>query len=289
MRVLNYTADKSFEGKKVSSLLSYIGCSCEMIKMLKKGGPSVNGSPAFTVQMLKENDVVEIVLPDEQCSAVPKANPNVKIMYFDEDIAVVDKPPFLPIHQSIGHYEDTLANHFAQVFPNCAFRAVTRLDKNTSGLCIIALNKLSAAIMCKSRPKKLYYAICEGITPPKGIIDAPIARECDSVIKRTVREGGQNAVTEYKALCQWDNKSLLEISLKTGRTHQIRVHLSYIGHSLLGDDMYDGDCTEINRQALHCGYIKLVHPISHAEMEFKASMPIDMARLLPKGELPNQP
>lgn len=289
MRVLNYTADKSFEGKKASSLLSHIGCSCEIIKMLKKGGLSVNGSPAFTVQILKENDVVEIILPDEQCSAVPKANPNVNIVYSDEDIAVVDKPPFLPIHQSIGHYEDTLANHFAEIFPSCAFRAVTRLDKNTSGLCVIALNKLSAAIICKNRPEKLYYAICEGITPSKGIIDAPIARESDSVIKRTVRADGQNAVTEYKALCQWNNKSLLEISLKTGRTHQIRVHLSYIGHPLLGDDMYGGDCTEINRQALHCGYIKLIHPINRTEMEFKAPLHIDMACLLPKGELLNPP
>lgn len=284
MRVLNYTADQSFSGKMVSSLLTHIGCSREIIKMLKTGGLFINGSPAFTVQILKKNDVVKIVLPDEQCSAVPREIPDVETLYFDDDIAIINKPPFLPTHQSIGHYEDTLANYFAGIFPNCAFRAVTRLDKNTSGLCVIALNKLSAAIMCKSRPQKLYYAVCEGITQPHGIIDAPIARENDSVIRRVVREDGQRAVTEYKALKQWHKKSLLEISLKTGRTHQIRVHMAYIGNPLLGDDMYGGDCTEINRQALHCGYIRLIHPITRIEKEFRAPLPRDMERLLPGQE-----
>ena len=281
MRAFNYTADQSFSGKKASSLLTHIGCSREIIKMLKTEGLFINGSPAFTVQILKENDVVKIVLPDEQCSAVPREIPHVETVYSDDDIAVINKPPFLPTHQSIGHYEDTLANYFAGVFPKCAFRAVTRLDKNTSGLCVIALNKLSAAIMCRNRPQKLYYAVCDGLTEARGTVDAPIARESDSVIKRVVRGDGQSAVTEYKALSRWDGKTFLEISLKTGRTHQIRVHMAYIGHPLLGDEMYGGDCSKINRQALHCGYIKLIHPIIKTEMEFKAPLPNDMAFLLP--------
>lgn len=281
MRILDYKADQSFGGKKASSLLTHIGCSREIIKLLKTGGLFINGSPAFTVSILTGGDSVRIVLPDERCSAVPRDIPGVERVYSDQDIAVINKPPFLPTHQSIGHYEDTLANYFAGVFPSCAFRAVTRLDKNTSGLCVIALNKLSAAIMCKNRPRKLYYAVCEGITEERGAVDAPIARERDSMIKRAVREDGQAAVTEYRALKQWDERTLLEISLKTGRTHQIRVHMAYIGHPLLGDEMYGGDCSDINRQALHCGYIKLIHPITKTEMEFKAPLPVDMALLLP--------
>ena len=282
MRTLKYTADKSFEGKKASSLLTHIGCSREIIKMLKNGGLLINGSPAFTVQLLKENDVVELVFPDEVSSAVPKEIDGVEIVYSDEDIAVVNKPPDLPIHQSVGHYDDTLANHFAAVFPNCAFRAVTRLDRNTSGLCVVALNKFSAAIMCQKRPQKLYYAICQGLTPPAGSINAPIARECESMIKRVVRSDGQEAVTDYKTLKSFDNKSLLEISLRTGRTHQIRVHLAYIGHPLLGDDLYGGDRGEIGRHALHCGYIKLIHPITKKVMEFERGVPEDMERCLNK-------
>ncbi len=283
MRALKYTADKSFEGKAVSSLLTHIGCSREIIKMLKKGGLLINGSPAFTVQILKENDVVELVFPDETNSAVPKENKLVEILYCDEDLAVVNKPPYLPIHQSVGHYDDTLANHFAAVFPDCAFRAVTRLDRNTSGLCVIALNKLSSAIMCQNRPQKLYYAICQGLTPPTGSINAPIAREYESMIKRVVRFDGQEAVTDYMTLKSYDNKSLLEISLRRGLTHQLRVHLAYIGDPLLGDDVYGWDCSGINRHALHCGYVRLVHPITHEVMEFKCGVPADMERCLNKS------
>lgn len=276
MRKLTYTAAKSFTGKKVSALLSFYGCSDEIIKLLKRGGLLINGSSAPTVQILNENDEVTVILPDEKPTAKPVFIDSVKIIYVDEDIAVIDKPPFLPIHQSIGHYTDTLANHFAYCFPGCAFRAVTRLDKNTSGLCVVALNKLSAAIMCRSRPEKLYYAICEGNTEESGTIDAPIARECESLIKRVVRPDGQSAVTDYKTLKRFENKSLLEISLRTGRTHQIRVHLAYIGHPLLGDDLYGGDCSVINRHALHCGYMKLIHPITREEMEFECELPEDM-------------
>ncbi len=276
MRIFVFTADKSFEGKKVSALLSYHGCSAEIIKQLKRGGLLINGSFAPTVSILNENDEIKIIFPDEKPSAQPSFIDNVKIIYSDEDIAITDKPPFLPTHQSIGHYSDTLANYFAFRFPDSAFRAVTRLDKNTSGLCVAALNKLSAAIMCKSRPQKLYYAAAEGKTEAEGVIDAPIKRESDSVIKRVVSADGQRAVTRYKTVGYFEGGSLLEISLETGRTHQIRVHMAHIGHPLLGDELYGGSCEKINRQALHCGYIKLTHPISGKEMEFRSEIPKDM-------------
>ena len=278
MRIFTFTADKSFEGKKASALLEYHGCSAEIIKRLKRGGLLINGSFAPTVQPLKENDEVKIIFPDEKPSAEPTLVDNVKIIYSDEDIAVIDKPPFLPVHQSIGHYTDTLANYFAFCFPHCAFRAVTRLDKNTSGLCVAALNKLSAAIMCRSRPQKLYYAAVEGKTDAEGTVDAPIMREAESIMKRIVSTEGQRAVTHYKTVRSFDGGSLLKISLETGRTHQIRVHMAHIGHPLFGDELYGGGCERINRQALHCGYIKLIHPITGEEMEFLSDIPEDIEK-----------
>ena len=280
MRIFVFTADKSFEGKKASAILEHHGCSAEIIKQLKRGGLLINGSFAPTVQPLKENDEVKIIFPDEKPSAEPVFIAGVKIVYADEDIAVIDKPSFLPVHQSIGHYTDTLANHFAYCFPVCSFRAVTRLDKNTSGLCVAALNKLSAAKMCSSRPQKLYYAAAEGKTVPEGTIDAPIIRETESIMKRIVSSEGQRAVTHYKTIKSFDSSSLLEISLETGRTHQIRVHMAHIGHPLLGDELYGGSCERINRQALHCGYIKLVHPITGKEMEFSSDIPEDIKKAL---------
>lgn len=287
MRILTYIADKSFCGKKASALLSRCGFSAEIIKLLKRGGLLINGSSAPTVQLLREKDEVTVMLPDEMPGAKPVFIDEVSIVYFDEDVAVIDKPPFLPVHQSIGHYTDTLANHFAYCFPSCAFRAVTRLDKNTSGLCVIALNKLSAAIMCRKRPIKLYYAAVEGKAEAEATIDAPIAREGEGIIKRRVSPDGQRAVTHYKTVMEFCGGSLLEISLDTGRTHQIRVHMSHIGHPLFGDELYGGSCDRINRQALHCGYVRFVHPITGAETEFKSELPKDMAGLMRADSFPN--
>lgn len=279
MRRFVYKTDKSFERKTVKTFLQYRGYSAEIIKGLKKGGLLVNGSEAYTIRTLSENDIVETIFEDEYPDIEPCVNPQIKLIYSDEDIAVLYKPPYVPTHQSIGHYNDTLANHFAALFPHSRFRAVTRLDKNTSGLCLVALNRLSAAIMCKNRPKKLYYAVVKGNIPDHGTINAPIERESDSVIKRVVDPNGKPSVTHYKTVGQTDNSKLLEIALETGRTHQIRVHMSYIGFPLLGDEMYGGDMTEIKRQALHCGYIDFLHPITKEKMSFSYPIPDDMERL----------
>ncbi len=279
MRKLIYTVNSSFERKNAKSFLRHIGCSAEIIKDLKKGGLLINGKSAFVVQLLKENDKVEILFPDENPNIEAVFCDKVKILYSDGDIAIADKPPFLPMHQSPGHYGDTLANHFAAAFPECKFRAVDRLDKNTSGLCAVALNKLSAAILCKNKPKKLYYAAVKGDIQKEGRIDLPIGREENSLIKRKVCENGQRAVTNYRVIREKSDIKLLEISLETGRTHQIRVHMAYLGFPLLGDELYGGDCDLLNRQALHCGKIQLIHPITKEKMSFSSPLPSDMENL----------
>ncbi|MCM1054874.1 MAG: RluA family pseudouridine synthase [Bacteroides sp.] len=279
MRKFVYKPEKSFAGKTVKAFLQHEGYSAEIIKGLKKGGLLVNGAEAHTVRLLNENDIVETFLEDELPDIEPCLNPEIKLVYSDADVAVMYKPPYVPTHQSIGHYNDTLANHFAALFPYSRFRAVTRLDKNTSGLCVAALNRLSAAILCKNRPQKLYYAAVKGSVPLSGTINAPIERENDSVIKRVVNPKGKPAVTHYKTIRQSGDNKLLEISLETGRTHQIRVHMSHIGFPLLGDEMYGGDTSEIGRQALHCGYVELSHPITREKLSFTCPLPEDMERL----------
>lgn len=279
MRRLVYFPDDSFRGKKVSAFLRYKGCSAEIVKELKQGGLLVNGCPAPTVQRLVEGDRVEIVFEDEQCGIEAKLSPFVKIVYEDGDLAVVDKPPFMPIHESPGHYGDTLANHFAALHPERKFRAVTRLDKNTSGLCVVAAHKLAAAVLCENKPKKIYYAAVSGEPPENGVIELPIGREDGSLIKRAVVPDGKAAVTRYRTVKRVKGRSLLEIVTETGRTHQIRVHMAAAGFPLLGDELYGGDCGAIKRHSLHCGEIMFSHPVSGAEMSFSSPLPEDMERL----------
>lgn len=279
MRKFVYIIEKNFEGKAAAVFLRHMGYSSDIIKDLKKGGLFLNGNPIFTVDILHRNDIMETFFPDEENTAVPELNNEIKLIYFDEDIAVFNKPPYVPVHQSLGHYHDTLANHFAALFPKTLFRAVTRLDKNTSGLCLTALNKLSAAILCANRPQKLYYAAVNGDIPESGTVNQPIDRERDGIIKRVVSSSGKPAVTNYKAVRKSGENKLLEIILETGRTHQIRVHMSHIGCPLLGDDLYGGDLSEISRQALHCGYMEFPHPITGDKMRFDCALPKDMERL----------
>ena len=279
MRRLIYFPDRSFSGKKVSAFLRHKGCSAGIIKELKGGGLLVNGCPAPTVQPLCEGDKVEIAFEDEQSGLEPKLSPFVKIIYEDEDLTVADKPPFMPIHESPGHYGDTLANHFAALHPERRFRAVTRLDKNTSGLCVTAAHKLAAAVLCGNKPKKVYYAAVEGMPPDEGVIELPIGREDGSLIKRAVLPDGKSAVTRYRTVKRFQDRALLEITTETGRTHQIRVHMSAAGFPLLGDELYGGDCRLIQRHALHCGEVRLLHPISGEEMRFRSELPEDMKEL----------
>ena len=280
MRRLVYFPDDSFLGKKVSAFLKHKGCSAEIIKELKCGGLLINGVAAPTVQPLCKGDKVEIFFEDEKSGLTPNLSPFVKIIYEDEDLTVADKPPFMPIHASPGHYGDTLANHFAALYPNRRFRAVTRLDRNTSGLCVAAAHKLAAAVLCGNKPEKVYYAAVSGEPPEEGVIELPIGREDGSLIKRTVSPDGKAAVTRYRAVKRVKGRALLEVVTETGRTHQIRVHLAAAGFPLLGDELYGGDCGTMRRHALHCGEIRFSHPISGAEMHFSSPLPEDILQLI---------
>ena len=227
-------------------------------------GITRNGSLIRSIDTVCNGDIIILKLNDEKFL---EPNPKIKVpvAFENDDLIIFEKPAGMPVHPSIKHQGDTLGNFFASIYPNLTFRPINRLDCNTSGLCAVAKNSYGASHY-QEKIKKTYYAVAEGITEESGTINAPIAREKESIILRCVREDGQNAVTHYKRLLFNEKYSLLEINLETGRTHQIRVHMAYIGHSLAGDDMYGGKTDIIKRQALHCGIMKFEDKIIKSQL-----------------------
>ncbi|MDY3791033.1 MAG: RluA family pseudouridine synthase [Oscillospiraceae bacterium] len=249
--------------------------------MLKRTpmGITRNGELCRSVDILQKGDRVLLRIPEKGgCSLEPNTHISVPAVYEDEDIIVYDKPPGMPVHQSPGHYGDCLANVFAAGFPDTAFRAVNRLDKDTSGLCIAAKSRIGANIP-RENISKVYYAVCCGeITAPVRI-DEPIGREDGSALRRIVRSDGKRAVTNVYPISGNGRYTLLKIILETGRTHQIRVHLSHRGFPLAGDSLYGGEISDIGRQALHCGEMNIIHPVSGREICLSAPLPEDMAKI----------
>lgn len=258
------------------------GFSHKLITRLKaSGGLSRGGNILRTVDRLFAGDKVSVRMEDSG-GVVP--NPDVKAAtaFENEDVVVFDKPPGVPVHPSIVHFDDTLGNLFAALYPNSAFRPIHRLDKDTSGLVACAKNKLAAAVLGEhgGNIRKTYFAVVCGEITQGGVIDAPIGRADGSIIKREARPDGQSAVTLFEPLLCKNGKTLLKITLKTGRTHQIRVHFAHIGYPLCGDEMYGGDRSEIQRQALHCGRMTLRLPLTGELAEIESPLPEDIARLL---------
>ena len=282
MRVITYNAD-GFEGREVIALLKHYGCSRRIITKLKNGGNlQINGKKARTVDILNSGDVVQITLDDEK-TLVPNPELDVETVYEDDDIVVFNKPANMATHPSIYHYRDTLGNCFAAKYPDCSFRAINRLDRNTSGLCLVAKNQLAAANLsfaANNHPDKVYYAVVCGKITDSGEIIAPIGRVGDSIIKREVSENGLFAHTVYEPIAFSDEYTYVSVILKTGRTHQIRVHFSHIGHPLAGDDLYGNNTKDIGRQALHCGEISFIHPTTRKLTVVKAEPPQDMQKLI---------
>lgn len=281
-RELSFVVTNAENGETAEKYLRNKGFSHKLITKLKaSGGLTRGGELLRTVDRLSAGDTVCVRMEDSG-DVVP--NPGVKaaIAYEDEDVVVFDKPPNLPVHPSIVHYDDTLGNLYAALYPNSAFRPIHRLDKDTSGLVACAKNKLAAAMLCESggRIEKTYFAVISGEITQGGEIDAPIGRAEGSIIRREVRADGQKAVTLYEPMLCKNGRTLLKITLKTGRTHQIRVHFAYIGHPLCGDEMYGGDRSEIKRQALHCGKMRLKLPLTGEEIAIESPLPDDIGRLL---------
>jgi 23S rRNA pseudouridine1911/1915/1917 synthase len=257
-----------------------VGISKKLLTKLKRqeGGITRKGELIRSVDLVYPNDTILISIEDTSLLE-PNGNLDVAIAYEDSDVVVFDKPYDMPVHPSVKHQGDTLGNYFAYLYPDRTFRPIIRLDRNTSGLCIVAKNQRSAGLLQK-HIDKVYYAVVSGLVDDHGTIDAPIRREEDSIIKRVVAEDGQPSVTHYKRISYNGKHSLVEVTLETGRTHQIRVHFSYIGHPLAGDDLYGGTREDICRQALHCGKLSFPNVDTGTLIEVTSALPKDMKSLL---------
>lgn len=289
---MRHIADSSCAGMTIEIFLKNYGYSSHLIKGIRNvpDGITISGIHVYTTRKLIGNEIIDIVFPAAKSSeAITPVKLDFKIVYDDEDIMVINKPAGMPVHPSQGNYDNTLANGIAYLFEQnkepFVFRAVNRLDKDTSGLLIISKNPLSACILsdmirnhCIQRE---YIALAEGLTPKSGTIDAPIARKEASTIERCVDFScGESAVTHYNRINYKNGYSLLKIKLETGRTHQIRVHMKHIGHPLPGDFIYNPDYRVINRQALHSASLIFPHPITKKLLKFEAEMPEDMKRII---------
>lgn len=278
MRKIDFVITQKDSGRTIKDFLRDFGVSSSLLKKLKhaESGILINGEHARTIDHISSGDALTINIEDSG-TAPEGSDIKINILYEDEDLIAAEKPADMPVHESRNHRGDTLSNAVADICGG-AFRAVYRLDRDTSGIVLIAKNELAAAKLA-GKVKKDYYAVaCEKIEGG-GVIDLPIRREQESIIKRCVAPDGEKAVTHYEALMHSDRYTLLKLRLETGRTHQIRVHLAHTGHPLAGDGLYGGSSDDIARQALHCRDIYFTHPITGKEMHIYCDFPDDFKKL----------
>lgn len=285
-RLLKFTVPAEFDGALLKVFLRRgCGLSSHLMVSLKQteNGILLNGRHARVIERVAAGDTVTLSLPAEDCPVEPAALP-LTVVYEDAHLLVLNKRAGMPVHPtSCGHQSDTLANavsfYMRQRGERYAFRPLNRLDKDTTGLVLTAKEPYSAYRL-KTGVEKQYTAVCEGVFSGSGTVDAPIRIKDGHTIERIAGNGGQRAVTHYKAIKCLDNHTLARFALETGRTHQIRVHMAYLGHPLAGDEMYGGSRELIARQALHCGEISFKHPVTGEKIELSAPLPDDMKRLL---------
>lgn len=284
MRTIEYVITEEYDGKKLLSFLKGSAkLSSKLIRTLKTipNGMMLNSVHIRTIDIVHAGDILTVSLPDDEVSALP-CELMPEVIYEDSDLLIVNKPAFLPIHESHNHQGDTLANSVAGYLmksgKKCTFRAVGRLDKGTSGLVVCALNS-HAASRLSGKIKKEYLAIATGKYEKTGTIDVPIYRPDPMKTYRVCDERGDRAVTHWEALKTDGRLTLLRIHLETGRTHQIRVHFAHLGTPLLGDRMYGKEDGRITHQALHCAKLTLVQPITGEEIVCEAPMPEEMERI----------
>lgn len=279
MRDIILHVPEAFDGVQAQVYLKSVGFSRRaMIRLKQNGGLTRNGVILRTIDVICAGEAIQVSLSDDDTGLLPNPGLSAPVLYEDEDAVVFDKPPFLPVHPSIRHYSDTLANLFAAKYPGLPFRPVNRLDRNTSGLCVCAKNQYAASALSGS-VEKVYFAVVNG-KPPGNTVDAPVGRACSSIIKRCVSPDGKPAVTHFEIIGGNERRSLLRVTLETGRTHQIRVHMAHIGYPLCGDEMYGGDISLIGRQALHCGEVMFTLPLTHEKIRVVSPLPEDMAALI---------
>lgn len=288
----NYTVNTPNLYNTVRDVLkNYFLVSSRLLLKLKNNNcVFLNNKKCSINSTISLGDIVSFSLNyEEDNSNIVATNIPLNIVYEDECLLIINKQPNVAIHPSMLHYDNSLSNgvkfYFDSIGLKKKIRPVNRLDRNTSGLVIFAKNEYVQEFLIKQMKNntfsKEYLAILEGIlNEKKGTIIAPIARKKDSIIERCVDESGDFSITHYKVIKEFNNLSLVNFKLETGRTHQIRVHSSYIGHPILGDDLYGNKSSLIYRQALHSYKISFIHPKTREKMCFEIDLPKDMINIL---------
>lgn len=288
---LQFVVPPAAEGQPLGRFLRSRGVTAGMIRAVKHtgGGFFADAEPLHTNQAVHAGQCVHFALPpDPPTSVVPQPVP-LRIVYEDDFAAVLDKPAGLAVHPTLNYPDHTLANgwieYLRQQGKTGVFRPVNRIDKNTSGLVLCAQNAFAAPLLAAGA-QKCYLAIVQGEMPPgPGQVEAPIGRRGDSIIGRCVTPHGKYSLTAYTVLAAGGGCSLLACVPRTGRTHQIRVHMAYIGHPLAGDTLYGGDKKYIVRHALHCTVLRFPHPMTGALQRVQSPLPPDMQALAQKAGL----
>lgn len=292
-RTIEYKIKPETDGLRIEQFLRRKGYSSQNLSEIKRMPESVlvNGRHCYMRDTLRSGDQLVMRIQETRYSEhIPPVKLPLSILYEDEDILVLNKPAGMPTHPSINNYTNTLANALAWYYQEqnkpFIFRCSNRLDRDTSGVTVVAKHLVSGNILSRQtfrrEIQREYLAIVRGkITPSSGTICAPLARKPGTMIERTVDfEKGETAITHYQLIKETNGHSLVSLWLETGRTHQIRIHMKYTGFPLIGDYLYNPDMEQIKRQALHSHKISFSHPITGEYMEFTAPLPEDMKAVL---------
>ncbi len=287
---LHYTVNQNDENKKIGSILrEKLFVSARLLNKLKMNGKIlVNGLPVFSSYILKLKDEIIVNIDFEEECDIESENMNLDILYEDDCLIAINKPAGIVVHPSSYHPNNTLSNGVKfYLNDNKKIRPINRLDRDTSGIVLFAKNEYIQELMNGNFDKE-YLAIVNGVLNNKcGEINKPIARKPGSIMEREVNEyDGQSALTYFDVLKEFKiedcDYSLVHLKLGTGRTHQIRVHLSYLGNSILGDSLYGKESNLINRQSLHAWKVSFIHPIKKHKINIEAPIPNDMKLIIEK-------
>lgn len=284
--------------RKLRNVFKSFGVTSSLMKVaiFHGGAMYIDGSTAWAVDKVQPGQHVSLQLPDEPANPKISAYPGAfQIAYEDADFLVINKAAgvaTVPAHNV--PVQDSLVNrvknyYVTKHYPNQVTHVATRLDKNTSGLVIFPKHRFAHAVLDRQlkqhQVKKEYLAVVGGhVSVRHGYVNAPIARDPESFVQRRVDPRGKESITEYWLEQAGTDASVIRIRLHTGRTHQIRVHFSYLGHPLLGDEMYGGDCRMIQRQALHCRKVSFYSPFKKQVITCRAELPNDLQKIIKRLE-----